>query len=54
VGSPGHSYNVLRGTELGKPWNVIGTVTLEANGSVEFVDSTGLSGVCRMYQLVKP
>jgi hypothetical protein len=53
-GAPDKDYQVLRGTELGKPWMFIGTSTTGAKGLGEFLDTSGNQGDGRIYKLVAP
>ena len=50
VGQPGQTYNVLSSQDL-TTWALIGTVTLDANGSSAFTDPAGTSLPCSYYRL---
>jgi hypothetical protein len=50
VGQPGQMYNVLSSKDL-TAWALVGTVTLDANGSCVFTDPVGTSLHCSYYRL---
>jgi hypothetical protein len=54
TGQIGHTYDILA-TQTFTDWNVVGTVTVEASGSLEFIDPNAASFSTRFYRtLEKP
>ena len=54
IGQPHRTYLVLCGTDVSKPWNVIGAATTAANGLAEFIDQVSGIEKSRMYRLRIP
>lgn len=54
IGQPHRTYLVLCGTDVSRPWNVIGAATTAANGIAEFIDQVSGNEQSRMYRLRIP